>query len=150
VKNTKQKTPNTKQNNTKQKTKNKKTQNKTTPNKKQKNTKQNNTKQKTKNKKHKTKNKPTQNKTTPELMRFKYSKHALEQMRIRKIHMVTVDDVLKHPDKQIADQTGLSVYQKTIQVGEKYYLYRVFVNHHKNPPLVVTVYKTSKLNKYED
>jgi hypothetical protein len=53
-------------------------------------------------------------------MRFKYAKHALEQIRIRKLNKVTVDDVLKHPDKQLADQTDLSVYQKTIQMDEQY------------------------------
>jgi len=83
-------------------------------------------------------------------MMFKYSKHALEQIQIRKLNKTIVDDVLKHPDKQLADQTGLKVYQKTVQSAEKYYLYRVFVNIYKNPPMVVTVYKTSKLKKYED
>jgi hypothetical protein len=42
------------------------------------------------------------------------------------------------------------VYHKTLQENDKYYLYRVFVNHDKKPPLVVTVYKTSKIEKYED
>ncbi len=83
-------------------------------------------------------------------MRFKYSKHAIEQIRIRKLNKTTVDHVLQNPDKLHADQTGLTVYQKTVLMDEKYYLYRVFVNHHKQPPLVVTVYKTSKLKKYED
>jgi len=83
-------------------------------------------------------------------MRFKYSNHALEQIQNRQLDKAIVDDVLNHPDKQLTDQTGLKVYHKTVQEIDKYYLYRVFVNLDKKPPLVVTVYKTSKIEKYED
>jgi hypothetical protein len=83
-------------------------------------------------------------------MRFKYSNHALEQIQNRQLDKAKVDDVLNHPEKQFTDETGLKVYHKTVQENDKYYLYRVFVNHDKKPPLVVTVYKTSKIEKYED
>jgi hypothetical protein len=83
-------------------------------------------------------------------MRFKYSNHALEQIQNRQLDKAIVDDVLNHPEKQLTDETGLKVYHKTLQENDKYYLYRVFVNHDKKPPLVVTVYKTSKIEKYED
>ena len=83
-------------------------------------------------------------------MKFKYSKHALEQIQNRHLDKKSVDAALKQPDKQITDDTGLKVYNKAIRENDKYYLYRVFVNHDKNPPLVVTVYKTSKIWKYED
>ena len=33
---------------------------------------------------------------------------------------------------------------------QKVYLCRVFVNEEKIPPLIITAYKTSKLNKYEN
>jgi hypothetical protein len=83
-------------------------------------------------------------------MRFKYSNHGLEQIQNRQLDKAIVDDVLNHPEKQLTDETGLKVYHKTLQENDKYYLYRVFVNHDKKPPLVVTVYKTSKIEKYED
>jgi hypothetical protein len=83
-------------------------------------------------------------------MRFKYSNHALEQIQNRQLDKAIVDDTIIYPEKQLTDETGLKVYHKTVQENDKYYLYRVFVNHDKKPPLVVTVYKTSKIEKYED
>jgi len=83
-------------------------------------------------------------------MRLKYSKHALEQIRNRCLDQAIIDNSLSRPDKQITDATGLTVYQKLAKENGKHYLYRVFVNHDKKPPLVVTVYKTSKIDKYEN
>ena len=42
------------------------------------------------------------------------------------------------------------VYQKLVKEGDKHYLYRVFVNNFKRPPVVITAYKTSKTEKYEN
>jgi hypothetical protein len=39
--------------------------------------------------------------------------------------------------------------QKLIKEGNLKYLYRVFVNICKQPDLVITAYKTSKIEKYE-
>jgi len=74
-------------------------------------------------------------------MRFKYSKHALEQIRNRHLDQAIIDNSLSKPDKQIMDATGLTVYHKLAQENGK---------HDKKPPLVVTVYKTSKIDKYEN
>ena len=83
-------------------------------------------------------------------MRFKYSKHALEQIRNRHLDKKIIGNSLSKLDKQIKDTSGLTVYHKLAQENGKHYLYRVFVNHDKKPPLVVTVYKTSKIDKYEN
>ncbi len=83
-------------------------------------------------------------------MKFSYSNHALEQIRNRHLDKATIDDTLSHPDKQVQDATGLTIYHKLAQESGKHYLYRVFVNHNKKPPLLVTVYKTSKIDKYEN
>lgn len=83
-------------------------------------------------------------------MRFKYSKHALEQIRNRHLDKEIIGNSLSKLDKQIIDASGLTVYHKLAQENGKHYLYRVFVNHDKKPPLVVTVYKTSKIDKYEN
>jgi len=44
---------------------------------------------------------------------------------------------------------NIDIYQKIIVEVDKPYLYRVFINTSKEPFLVVTAYKTSKIEKYE-
>jgi hypothetical protein len=75
------------------------------------------------------------------------SKHALEQMKLRNISEADALDVISNPENIIA-QDGLKVYQKVLQVENKSYLFRIFVNDLVNPNMVVTVYRTSKISKY--
>lgn len=78
---------------------------------------------------------------------FDISLHAREQMLNRGIDEVLVLQVLENPF-QIVEEDGLEVYQSIFKETGQDYLLRVFVNSAKNPPLVVTVYKTSKIKKY--
>lgn len=81
-------------------------------------------------------------------MEIAYSNHALKQMRLRNIGMDLVESVLNSPD-EIIEFGSLTIYQAITKTGEvKKYLVRVFVNKEKDPVHVVTVYKTSKINKY--
>lgn len=80
-------------------------------------------------------------------MVFEFSKHALEQMQARGITRSVVKKVLDKPDK-IKNEKGKKVYQSVIEKGT--YLIRIFVNVNKVPPLVITVYKTSKIKKYHE
>ena len=82
-------------------------------------------------------------------MSFKYSKHAAQQIEARGIDKKTISAVIDSYDKILTDATGLTIYQKLIKEHGKDYLYRVFVNKEKNPFLIVTAYKTTKINKYE-
>lgn len=83
-------------------------------------------------------------------MAFIFSHHALEQIEIRGLNLVVVEDVLNFPSKVVMEENRVSVYQKLVIESNKEYLYRVFVNTDKKPPMVITVYKTSKIDKYED
>ena len=77
-----------------------------------------------------------------------FSTHALERMTQRGIDRETVQSVLDNPDN-LVPENGLNVYQRVLpDAGGKAYLYRVFVNEQKLPPLVVTVYRTSNIRKY--
>ena len=76
-----------------------------------------------------------------------YSQHLLLQMQIRNISIKDVEDTINNPE-QITNEDGLTVYQKRFTENDKLYLLRIFVNKEKQPSLAVTVYKTSKLNKY--
>ncbi len=42
----------------------------------------------------------------------------------------------------------LIIYQKVIVTNNLSYLIRLSVNENKQPPIAVTVYKTSKIDKY--
>ncbi|MCX6287266.1 MAG: DUF4258 domain-containing protein [Bacteroidetes bacterium] len=80
-------------------------------------------------------------------MDYIFSQHALEQMSKRDIPKETVENILRNPDQK-ALQADLTVFQSIERSESSEFLIRVFVNLRKSPPLVVTVYKTSKIDKY--
>ena len=80
---------------------------------------------------------------------MKFSKHAIERIDSRGIQRKLVMKVIQTPDTVIDESKCIRIYQKTeIQNGNKY-LIRVFVNICKEPELIITAYKTSKIDKYE-
>jgi hypothetical protein len=76
---------------------------------------------------------------------FKFSKHAIEQMKRRSISLEVIKNVLLNPE-QVKIENDKKVYQSTMENGSS--LIRIFVNHTKDPKVVITVYKTSKIKKY--
>jgi hypothetical protein len=83
-------------------------------------------------------------------MKYVFSKHADEQITKRNISRTIVDNVIANPGKIIMYDNCTKVFQSIIDEKENKYLYRVFVNICKNPALIITAYKTSKIEKYED
>lgn len=81
---------------------------------------------------------------------FKFTNHALNEMARRQISEENVTDVLANPEQTEIVRDGRAVYQSRIKIGEppKTYLVRVFVDIDPKPPFVVTVYRTSKIQKY--
>ena len=65
---------------------------------------------------------------------FSISNHAKEQMEFRNVSLEVVMSILTNP-KQILTEEGD-------------YLGRIFVNIEKEPNNVITVYRTSKIDKY--
>ena len=82
--------------------------------------------------------------------RFSFSKHAEERLASRGLSKDLVLEVLDNPDKIIPLDFSLLIYQKIVVEADKNYLYRVFINQDLDPKLIVTVYKTSKFEKYEN
>jgi ribosome biogenesis protein Nip4 len=78
---------------------------------------------------------------------YQFSKHFLEQIKLRDINIKEVEETLNKPDN-IVMEVDLTVYQKIISSNNKTYLLRIFVNELKVPNVLITAYKTSKLNKY--
>lgn len=82
------------------------------------------------------------------MSQFRYSAHALSEMEKRNINRSNVDEVLAEPMQKIPEHEEIICYQSKMLLSGKPYLLRVMVNETKDPFLVVTVYKTSKINKY--
>ncbi|MBK9569619.1 MAG: DUF4258 domain-containing protein [Chitinophagaceae bacterium] len=79
---------------------------------------------------------------------FSISNHANEQMKFRNVSLETVMSVLTNP-QQVLTQDGRKIYQSIINfVEEGDYLVRVFVNIEVEPNNVITIYRTSKIDKY--
>jgi len=75
-----------------------------------------------------------------------FTKHALEQTAKRQISIVDVRKVLEAPEHILVVRPGRVVVQG--MAGD--YLLRVFVEVDRNPPEVVTAYRTSKIEKYRN
>ncbi len=78
-------------------------------------------------------------------MNFVFSKHALEQMELRGISKNVVEQIIENP-ALTKEEDGIKIYQSIIDN----YLIRIFVNEIKDPKLIITVYKTSKIKKYNE
>jgi hypothetical protein len=71
-------------------------------------------------------------------------------MQRREITEADIATVLTTPEQREEVHPGRCVYQSRFNFGEppKVYLVRVFVDVDREPPEVVTVYRTSKVRKY--
>ncbi len=81
---------------------------------------------------------------------FNFSKHSREQIKRRGLSKKVITDVVRSSEKTTTKEENVDVYQKIVKENNKPYLYRVFVNNTKTPPLIITAYKTSKTDKYEN
>lgn len=80
---------------------------------------------------------------------FELSAHSIEQAKVRQIEHWHIFATLENPDIVIDEGNGQLIYQKIAkELNGKSYMYRVFVNSNKNPNLVKTVYRSSKIEKY--
>ena len=77
-------------------------------------------------------------------MLIKFTKHALERMRIRGITKEEIIDVITNPEKEINDSQGNIIAYNI----KKKYLLRVFYYIEEDSKIVITTYKTSKIDKY--
>jgi hypothetical protein len=84
------------------------------------------------------------------LSEYRLIPHALLEMARRQISESDVAGVLTAPEQILPIRPGRTVYQTRIEMGNppKRYLLRVFVDVDRQPPEVVTVYRTSKIEKY--
>jgi Domain of unknown function (DUF4258) len=81
-------------------------------------------------------------------MEYRFSRHAQTEMERRKISVDLVESVLDNPQQVISEKEGRKAYQSKINVGGRAFLLRVIVVDDVEPAVVITVYKTSKIDKY--
>ena len=82
------------------------------------------------------------------ILEFVITPHARSAMGRRGIVDDVVRQVLASPEQRRPIRPGREVLQSRIELESKRYLVRVFVDVSTDPPEVVTVYRTSKIEKY--
>ena len=81
-------------------------------------------------------------------MIYRLSTHARQEMERRGVPLSWVEAILENPDQITPERGTLRAYQSKRDIGGKMYLVRVIVDDNANPTLVVTVYRTTKIEKY--
>jgi len=82
-------------------------------------------------------------------MNFRISGHAREEMEPRSIPLEMVESILTGPQQVVDGPLGKKVYQSKVEFPQgKTYLVRVVISEAADLPVVVTVYRTSKVEKY--
>jgi hypothetical protein len=83
------------------------------------------------------------------MSQLRFTAHALEEMQRRDITQEQVEAVFLQPEQILPGRNRRTIYQSRISFdGEKQYLLRVFIDETISPSVVITVYRTSKIQKY--
>jgi uncharacterized protein YuzE len=81
-------------------------------------------------------------------MNYRISRHAREEMERRSIPLEILESVLEKPQQVVKDPAGKKVYQSKVDFKEeKIYLVRVVTVEEAGVPIVLTVYRISKVDK---
>ena len=81
-------------------------------------------------------------------MKFPFSNHALEEIERRGVGRDNVDRVLDAPDQIVEERFGRRAYPSSVNFPDGEYLVRVLIDPVDDPPVVLTVYRTSRIAKY--
>jgi hypothetical protein len=83
------------------------------------------------------------------LTHYRLSSHGLQEMARRGVLRQVVVDILAQPEPVVPGRDNRTIYQSRWDSEEgKTYLVRVVVDEQIDPPVVITVYRTSKVQKY--
>ena len=82
-------------------------------------------------------------------MNFRFSKHAESELVLRQIPREFVEEVLRQPQQIVPERPPKKAYQSQVDFGSgSIFLLRVIVDDTVEPAIVVTLYRTKKINKY--
>ena len=79
---------------------------------------------------------------------FILTPHAVFELQRRGLDEAIVRQVLAAPEQRDTVRLGRDVLQSRLEIEGKRYLVRVFVDIDRRPAEVVTVYRTSNVDKY--
>jgi hypothetical protein len=80
--------------------------------------------------------------------KYDISGHAAEEMQRRGLDESIIRQVLSAPEWREAVRPGRDLLQSRVNFEGETFLVRVFVDLDREPAVVVTAYRTSKLQKY--
>ncbi|MDP8228301.1 MAG: DUF4258 domain-containing protein [Candidatus Electryoneaceae bacterium] len=84
-----------------------------------------------------------------ELMKYRLTAHARDEMKRRQIPVELLEMVVNRPQQVIFEREGRKAYQSQLDFGSgKIRLLRLIVDDRFDPIIVITLYRTSKINKY--
>lgn len=78
---------------------------------------------------------------------YHITEHVRQEMARRIISEDIVNAVMTSPEQILDTHSGRKIYQSKVSFGDKLYLIRVVVEE-RDPTAVITVYRTSKVDKY--
>jgi hypothetical protein len=84
-------------------------------------------------------------------MEFRLSRHAEWEMTRRGIPLALVQMVMDHAEQRLIDESGAGrwIRQSRLRFEDgRIYLLRVVVAEEEQPPVIVTAYRTSRIDKY--
>lgn len=81
-------------------------------------------------------------------MNFRLTRHAEEELVRRQIPRQSILDTLNHPEQIVPQREGRRAYQLVVNFSGKMFMVRAIVDDRIDPAVVITVYRTSKIDKY--
>jgi hypothetical protein len=82
-------------------------------------------------------------------VRFTLSRHAQAEIERRAIPVHLLQSTLQQPQQVVPERGGKGAYQSQLDFGGgRRFLLRAIVDDRVDPAVVVTVYRTSKIDKY--
>lgn len=81
-------------------------------------------------------------------MEYVLTDHAASEAQRRLIPLTLIESTADRPEKILPGTNNRKVFQSRIVADGKAYLVRLIVEDWHQPPVIVTVYRTSKIEKY--
>ena len=82
-------------------------------------------------------------------LKFLVSRHAQQEILRRQIPRELLESLLENPQQRVPQPGGMQILQSRLEFEDgRMYLLRAVVAIDKEPPVVVTAYRTTKIEKY--
>jgi len=82
-------------------------------------------------------------------VKYNLTEHTEKELAQRQIPRNLLEDVMNSPQQIVHEYFGRRAYQSKLDFGGgRFFLVRAIVDESTEPYTVVTVYRTSKMNKY--